>query len=250
MSLEIEKTVEILVDSKKAIALTGAGISVESGIPHFRGTGGLWDKYNPEEYTHIDAFMQNPYKIWKMLEELWKIVASAKPNPAHYALVELENLGILSSIITQNIDGLHQDAGSKTVIEFHGSHKSFVCMWCKKKYDAKEVSMESIPPLCECNKPLKPDIVLFGEMIPQYALSESFKETEYCDMMLVIGTSAVVAPASHLPILAKQMGAKIVEINPNPTELTDYIADISIMDSSSTVLPQIVELYKAKCKIN
>src|SRR4030042_6315439 len=110
MSSEIESAVEILVNSKRAVALTGAGISVESGIPPFRGKGGLWDKYDPEEYTHINAFMQNPVKIWKMLAELWEIVAKAKPNPAHYALAELEDLGILSSIITQNIDGLHQEA--------------------------------------------------------------------------------------------------------------------------------------------
>jgi NAD-dependent deacetylase len=246
MSNEIGRAGDALSESKKAVALTGAGISAESGIPHFRGKNGLWSKYDPEEYTHIDAFLSNPKKVWKMLEELGKIIENAKPNPAHFALAELEKLGVISSIITQNIDGLHQDAGSKKVIEFHGSHRYFICMWCGKRIEAKKVSMEKIPPECECGKPLKPDIVLFGEPIPQNSLSQSFREAESCDLMFVIGTSAVVAPASSLPILAKQNGAKIIEINPSSTHLTDSVADITIFESSGVALPKIVEIYKAK----
>jgi len=250
MKDELERVADKLSNSKKAVALTGAGISVESGIPHFRGKNGLWSKYDPEEYTHINAFMSNPEKVWKMLEELWEIVDKAKPNPAHYALAELEKLGLLSSIITQNIDCLHHEAGSSKVIEFHGSHRNFLCMWCGKKIEAKKVSMRKIPPLCKCGKPLKPDVVLFGEAIPRNALEQSFREAENCDFMFVIGTSAVVAPASSLPILAKQVGATVLEINPTPTHLTDRVADITILESSGTVLPKIVENYKLKINNN
>ena len=241
-----EQAVDLLLKSKKAVALTGAGISVESGIPPFRGKNGLWSKYDPEEYTHINAFMTNPHKVWKMLEELWEIIDKAQPNPAHYALAELEKIGILSSIITRNVDCLHQQAGSKKVIEFHGSHSGFVCMWCGWRIEATKVSMVSIPPQCKCGKPLKPDVVLFGEPIPHDPLRESFMETENCDIMFVIGTSAVIAPASGLPILAKQVGAVIIEINPEPTHLTNYIADLTILESAGKILPEIVNLYRDK----
>jgi NAD-dependent deacetylase len=242
-SKEIEQATELLFNSKKAVALTGAGISVESGIPPFRGAHGLWTKYDPEEYTHINAFRSNPSKVWKMLIELWDVINKAKPNPAHIALAELEDLGILSSVITQNIDGLHTRAGSKKVIEFHGSHNKFACVWCGKKIDSGQLLMDVIPPLCSCGKPLKPDIVFFGEPIPQDCLLESFNETESCDLMFVIGTSAVVAPASSLPVLAKQIGASVIEINTSPTHLTNNIADISIIEEAGTSLPKLVKSY-------
>jgi NAD-dependent protein deacetylase/lipoamidase len=222
------------------VALTGAGMSVDSGIPAFRGSQGLWDRYDPMEFAHIDAFRANPKKVWQMLVELENIVAQAQPNAAHWALAQLEEMGHLKAIITQNIDALHQMAGSKEVIEFHGNGQRLVCLSCGNLFPKDAVSLNELPPRCSCKGILKPDVVFFGEPIPLEASQLAFQVTEECDLMLVVGTSAVVAPASHLPFLAKQQGATIVEINLERTHLSetisDYVVEASVGQALSAIL--------------
>lgn len=224
------------------MAFTGAGISVESGIPAFRGAQGLWEKYDPEEYAHIHAFHKNPEKVWLMLKEMFSLIMVAKPNPAHYALAELEQMGLLSSIITQNVDGLHQAAGSRKVIEFHGTHRTLSCLNCSRKMDGQSLSLEDLPARCpNCSAFLKPDVVLFGELIPCEAQLLSFDESEKSQLMLVIGTSAAVYPAASIPMRAKECGAMIIEINKEPTPATDLISDYLIFGSAGEIIPQIVK---------
>lgn len=227
--------------SRATVALTGAGISVESGIPPFRGRGGLWERFDPEQYAHISAFRRDPGRVWEMLVELLRIIGQARPNPAHLALAELERMGYLRCVITQNVDGLHQEAGSRRVIEFHGNNRTLVCLECGQRYGMQEVSLEALPPRCRCGGVLKPDVVFFGEPIPPEALEEAVREARGCDLMLAIGTSAVVYPAAGLPELAKRSGAKVVEVNPEPTPLTDRVSDYLIPASASQVLPPLVE---------
>ena len=237
----IETAAQKIAGARKVVALTGAGISVDSGIPAFRGTQGLWDKYDPMEYATIDAFRTNPFKIWTMLREIGDIVGEAKPNAGHLGLAELESLGKLSSIVTQNVDGLHQAAGNSSVIEFHGNGRRLVCLSCKRRYDTQEIPREIFPPMCACLNILKPDVVFFGEMIPMHALLAAQSEAEACDLMLVVGTSAQVEPAASLPYMAKSQGAFVIEINPEPTALTYHLADLAIHESATTVMPAIAK---------
>lgn len=240
--IAIKRVSEDVLRANKTIALTGAGISVESGIPDFRSAEGLWSRFDPMEYAHINAFIANPEKVWLMLKEMMALVLEALPNPAHVALAEMEQLGVLSSVITQNVDGLHQRAGSTRVIEFHGSNQWLVCLRCHYRGDAAVMDPDRIPPRCpECEAILKPDVVFFGEAIPGFAQARAFEEAQTSDLVLVIGTSAVVYPAAGIPIVAKGNGAKIVEINMEPTSLTDDVSDYLIQGTAGIILPQIVE---------
>ena len=241
----IQRAAKDILHSKKTIALTGAGISVDSGIPAFRGSQGLWEKYDPDEYAHINAFYSNPDRVWIMLKEMFSLIMIAKPNPAHIGLAELERMGLLSSIITQNVDGLHQAAGSRNVIEFHGTHRTLSCLKCSTKIEGASLTLEDLPPHCShCSSLLKPDVVFFGEPIPWEAQIRSLKETKSCSAMLVIGTSAVIYPAASIPITAKERSAIIIEINKEPTPLTNQISDYLISGSASEIIPAIVEEVK------
>jgi NAD-dependent deacetylase len=237
-----DKLAELLQNSSAAVALTGAGISVESGIPSFRGAYGLWTRYDPMEYAHIQAFLTNPAKVWKLLRELEDIISKARPNSAHYALAELEKMGRLRAIITQNVDNLHQEAGSRHVIEFHGNARRFVCLRCGRAFDPETLDFSQLPLYCLCQGLIKPDIIFFGEEIPVAANKAAFELAEACDLMLVIGTSAAVMPANHLPYTAKNHGARIVEINPETTELTRRLTDYYFDESASLVLSEALAL--------
>jgi NAD-dependent deacetylase len=237
----IKKTVQAIRRAKKVVAFTGAGISVESGIPDFRGPSGLWEKYDPMEYATIEAFSANPKKVWTMLKEMGGLLEKSRPNPAHLALAKLEQTGHLSSIITQNIDYLHQSAGNKRVIEFHGSSKNLVCLLCGKMYERHQVNLDTLPPRCICRGVLKPNFVFFGEPIPWGAQMEAKEEAGSCQLMLVIGTSAVVSPACDLPVIAKRSGAIIVEVNIEETQLTRYISNWILKGSASQILQILVE---------
>jgi NAD-dependent deacetylase len=239
----INRAARDIVKAKRVVALTGAGMSVESGIATFRGKGGLWEKYNPEEYGHIHTLRTAPEKAWIMLREMEREIVKARPNLGHYALAELEKMGYLSCIITQNVDGLHHEAGSSEVIEFHGNMREVVCMKCGKRLNITEISIEDSPPRCECKGAFKPDAVFFGEAIPPTALSHSHQEARSCGAMLVIGTSAVVYPAAYMPQVARSAGAKLIEINPEKTELT-LDCDYLIKGPSGKILPLIVEKIK------
>ena len=238
----IKKAAEDLSGAKMVTALTGAGISVESGIPPFRGKGGLWEKYDPMEVAHIDSFIQNPTKVWNLLfKDMKEVLDKAIPSDSHKGLAKLEEFGILKTIITQNVDGLHQMAGNSDVIEFHGNMAWQRCMECDTHYKTSRVDITEIPPRCDCGGILRPNAVLFGEMIPQEALWRSRQVATDCDVMLVIGTSAVVQPAAMLPVVAKESGAKIIEINPESTLLTGEISDYLIKGPAGDVMNGILE---------
>jgi len=232
--------------ARRGVALTGAGISVESGIPPFRGKGGLWEKIDPMKYAHIGALEQNPMEVWQVLFlGMGDVLEKASPNTGHTGLVRLEKLGLIKTIITQNVDGLHQKAGSNDVIEFHGTHAVLRCSRCSQRYNWEEVSLESIPPLCTCGAFLRPDVVLFGEAIDVGLLQRSQMLAASCDVMLVIGTSATVEPAAYMPVIAKQNGALIIEINPEPTALTHHIADITLLGQAGDMMDQMVAEIEA-----
>lgn len=235
-----EQMAERITRSRHAIALTGAGISVESGIPDFRSAGGLWSKYDPAEFAYIESFRANPAKVWKMIAELDEILLSAKPNAAHLALAEMEKRGILRAIITQNVDSLHQRAGSTVVVEFHGNNRSLRCDSCGRGFPRESISLKSLPPLCSCGSALRPDLVFFGEAIPGDAYRQAMAAAEKCDFMLIVGTSASVAPASQLPVVAKRKGAFLLEINPCASELTHRLTDMRLAEPAGIALPAIL----------
>jgi NAD-dependent deacetylase len=237
---DYRRMAERISRSSYAVALTGAGISVESGIPDFRSAGGLWSKYDPSEFGAIDSFRANPGKVWKMLVELDEVLASADPNPAHRTLAELEKRGILRLVITQNVDSLHQRAGSTKVVEFHGNNRTLRCDACGRSFPRARVSLASLPPRCSCGGALRPDLVFFGEPIPGDAYHQAMAAAEKCDFMLIVGTSASVAPASQLPRLAKQNGAFLLEINPKASELSCHLTDFRIAEPAGIALPGIL----------
>lgn len=237
----IKKAAKDLAASKDVVALTGAGISVESKIPPFRGKGGLWEKIDPMEYAHIDAFKKNPTKVWNvLLKDMKEIIDKAIPNDAHKGLARLEELGILKTIITQNIDGLHQMAGNTDVIEFHGTYKWHRCMDCKNRCKSSRIDLTNIPPLCDCGGIYRPEVVLFGEIIPPEHLWRSKQLASDCDLMLVIGTSATVQPAALMPHIAKESGSKVIEINTEETPLTGSISDYLILGKAGEVMSSII----------
>lgn len=237
----IRRAAQDLSAAGNVAALTGAGISIESGIPPFRGKGGLWERFDPMEFAHIDALMRDPAKVWRILvKEMKEIVDQAKPNDGHKGLAKLQARDKLKTIITQNIDGLHQAAGNTDVIEYHGTFAWQRCMDCNKKYETRKVDISEIPPRCECGGILRPDAVFFGEIIPAEAMRRSRQAAIDCDLMLVVGTSAVVQPAAMIPVIAKDNGAKIIEINPERTPLTDEISDYLIMGKAGEAMNRIM----------
>jgi len=235
----INKAVRILYQSKMTIALTGAGISVESGIPDFRSAGGLWSVYDPSDYATIDAFIDNPEKVWNMLRDMDKVVSRAKPNRAHIGMGHLERMGYLKYIITQNVDNLHQAGGARNVIEYHGNQSTLTCLSCGKKYTMEEKRKE-VTPRCECRNILKPDVVLFGEPIPESALYASYNLANSAQALIVAGTSAVVSPANNIPLLAKKNGAKIIEINMETTLLTSRLTDVFLQGDAGDIIEKLV----------
>jgi len=237
----IKKAAQDLALAKNVVALTGAGISVESGIPPFRGKGGLWEKIDPMEYAHINSFMKDPVTVWNvLLKDMKEIIDKAVPNKAHKGLARLEELKKLTTIITQNVDGLHQLAGNSDVIEFHGNFVWQRCMKCNSRCKTSEVDLSCIPPKCTCGGIYRPDCVFFGEMIDPDHLVRSRQAASACDIMLVIGTSVIVEPAAYMPVIAKENGAKIIEINPEKTPLTNSISDYIVMGTAGHTLQNIV----------
>ena len=247
MDALIARAVNDLAPARRAAALTGAGISIDSGIPPFRGQGGLWERFDPMEIAHIDSFIRNPAMVWKVLvKDLKDIIDRARPNDGHKGLARLEQLGILRSVITQNIDGLHQMAGNSDVIEFHGTFAWQRCMQCGRRVETSKVDASRLPPRCACSGILRPDAVFFGEMIPTVALWRSQEIASQCDVMLVVGTSAVVQPAASMPVIAKESGAIVIEINPEPTALTGSISDYLIRGKAGDVMNRIISGLEKK----
>ena len=233
---EQNEAVRKLLSSRQTIALTGAGISTASGIPDFRGEHGLWKIYDPSKYAHIQTFKDEPAAVWELALKLFAIVHQSGPNRAHHALADLDKAGLLHGIITQNIDNLHQRAGSRNVINFHGSIENAVCSGC---HNIIVIAGDS-PPLCTgCGRIMKPAFTLFGEAVPPAAFLEARNLASFSDVFMVIGTSAVVQPAADLPFIARENGAFIIELNSRETGLTNYITDCFIKGPVEETLPDL-----------
>jgi NAD-dependent deacetylase len=245
----IKEASQLLYHSNMNLALTGAGISVESGIPDFRSAEGLWSKYDPNEYATITAFRADPEKVWAMLRDMGDLIDQAEPNKAHIGIGELENLGFLHTIVTQNVDNLHQKGGAKSVIEYHGNSSTLTCPSCGEKYRAED-KREEHPPRCRCKKILKPDVVFFGESIPTEALNRSFQLAATAKVLMVAGTSATVSPANTIPAIAKENGAKIIEINIEKTQLTDPMTDIFLLGSAGEIIEDLVGEIKSLISVS
>jgi NAD-dependent deacetylase len=244
----VEEAARLMYDANHMVALVGAGISVESGIPPFRGPGGLWTKYGEPDMRGYDRFLEDPKEWWEQrisssgsYQELIDALAQAKPNPGHVAMKEMEELGFLKHIITQNIDNMHQEAGSQAITEIHGNRTKLRCLGCSHRWPLDEFPIDELPPACpECGGVVKSDTVMFGEPIPHDALDECIRQTQVCDCMLLVGTSATVYPAAGFPLDVKRSGGKLIEMNPNETPLTE-IADVVLRAPSGESLPPVVE---------
>ncbi|NIM99322.1 MAG: NAD-dependent protein deacylase [candidate division Zixibacteria bacterium] len=233
----------LLFKKTRVAVLTGSGISAESGVPTFRGEDGLWKKFRPEELATFDAFMANPQLVWEWYEYRRKIIQEIRPNPGHIALVDFQKHFEKFDLITQNVDGLHHAAGSKNVTELHGNIRRNKCVRCGEKYEILEGTVEGTPPKCPCGGNIRPDVVWFGEMLPQDAINYAFTVSSKCDLFFSVGTSAVVHPAASLPLVAKRGGAYVVEVNISPTEIS-HLVDESLLGKSGEILPSLVKLLK------
>ena len=230
-----------LKDSRKIVFVTGAGISQESGIPTFRGKDGYWRKYDPMKLASIDAFYDDPKLVWEWYEDRRKNILDVKPNEGHFAISQMEEFKDVV-VLTQNIDGLHQRSGSTNVLELHGSIIRIKCTVCDFIDNITE-NFESLPPKCKCGSMLRPDVVWFGEPLPQNIWQSAIKEASICDVMIIVGTSLVVSPANTLPVYAKQNGAILIEVNPEKTVMSNDMT-LSIQATSVGVLPKMLSIFK------
>ena len=243
---DVARAAELLRGARQGLALTGAGVSAESGIPTFRGEGGLWTQYDPVKVASIESFLADPAGYWRVARERGRVALAAQPNPGHLALAALEADGYLVAVVTQNTDGLHRDAGSRRVIELHGSGRTVECLACHRTEPRSEVQARldlEMPPRCKhCGGAvLKPTVVLFGEPMPAAATSEAFELAAEADVMLVAGTSLVVYPAADVPLVALRSGAQLIIVNAEPTPF-DRLAKVVIHGRSGEVLPEIARL--------
>ena len=244
--MTVSRAAHILSAARRGLALTGAGVSAESGIPTFRGEGGLWKEYDPIKVASIDYFLADPSAYWKVARERGRVALAARPNPGHVALAELEASGHIDAVVTQNTDGLHRDAGSKRVIELHGSGRMVECLDCARLEPRSEVQKRldvEMPPRCRScgGDRLKPTVVLFGEAMPSGAVREAFELASQADVMLVVGSSLAVYPAADIPLAAVRAGARMIVVNAEPTPF-DRLAEVVIHGRSGEVLPEIVSL--------
>ena len=248
---ELELAITIMQSARHMVALTGAGISTESGIPDFRSpASGLWERYNPAEVASLYTFKHEPERFYDWIRPLAEIILHAEPNSAHHALARLETGGPLKSLITQNIDMLHTRAGSKVVHEVHGHLREATCIHCFAAYPAREYILRFLDtnevPHCEkCGNVLKPNVILFGEQLPAQALIAARRAARQCDTMLVVGSSLEVYPAAELPLLAQRAGARLILINLGPTPI-DPVADVVIHQNAVDILPQIANAIESR----
>jgi len=242
----VRRAADILSSARRGLALTGAGVSAESGIPTFRGEGGLWKQYDPVKVASIEYFMADPSAYWKVSKDRGRIALAARPNPGHHALAALEAKGHVTAVVTQNTDGLHQESGSRNVIEIHGSSRTVQCLDCgagEPRGDVQARLDVEMPPRCKvCGGTfLKPTVVLFGEPMPQAAVARALALAREADVVLVVGSSLVVYPAADIPLVALRSGARMIVINAEPTPF-DRLAEVVIHGRSGEVLPEIVRL--------
>jgi NAD-dependent deacetylase len=248
-----DKVADLVIESRRIIVFTGAGISTESGIPDFRSPGGIWERFDPDDFTY-QKFVSDPEsrrKQWQMLRE-GMLVGGAEPNPAHYAIAELHQLGKLDCVITQNIDNLHQKAGvpDDRVFELHGNMKWAVCLDCGRRYPFGDIKPrldkgEEIPDCEACQGMLKPDVVMFGEQLPGQVLNEASHRAYRCDLFIVIGSTLVVYPAAYMPIYATSAGAKLVIVNLSATPM-DHQAAVLIKAKAGETMSKVVQKVREK----
>ncbi len=239
---DLSGAAEILSSSRALVVLTGAGISAESGVPTFRGAEGYWRNYRPEDLATPEAFSRDPALVWEWYSMRREALSRVKPNPGHLAIAEMEDLVEDFTLITQNVDGLHHLGGSRKVLELHGNIWRVRCTVCGMREMRKE-PFETLPPHCGCGGLLRPDVVWFGEMLPQEVLEEAYDALGRCEAILVVGTSGIVQPAASFPFIAKGKGARVVEVNPEETTITS-VADVSIRERAGKALPAIVRIWK------
>ncbi len=247
---EIERAADLVSGARYTIALVGAGISVESGIPPFRGPGGLWTRMGEPGNDQWQRFLDDPKAWWRRMREArssgeasaWE---GAKPNTAHYALAELEAMGVMKHVVTQNIDNLHQEAGTKNITEFHGNRYKLRCVRCHSRFERSDFDLTvDEPPDCpRCGGFVKSDTVMFGEPIPPYALERAFEEARRADCILIVGTSAVVYPAAEVPVHVRRNGGALIEVNPMETDLS-RICDVALRGAAGEVMPALVDAVK------
>lgn len=251
MMEDTERLAQLIIESKKVVVFTGAGISTESGIPDFRGPGGIWSRYDPEDFT-IQKFLSSPAArktIWKMSAESG-LLTEAEPNPAHYAIAELYQLSKLDCVITQNIDNLHQKAGvpADKVFELHGNTRWAVCLSCRRRFPMPEVLQKikegiEVPDCPDCQGILKPGAVFFGEALPQETLREATRRSQNCDLFIVIGSTLVIYPAAYMPTYAREAGARLAIVNLTPTPL-DHYATVVIQGEAGKIMPRVMEMVR------
>jgi len=249
----VDGAANLIINAKKIVVFTGAGVSTESGIPDFRSPGGIWDRFDPDDFTY-QKFIRDPEarrKQWQMLKEGF-LTTGAKPNPAHYAIAELDRLGKLDCVITQNVDALHQKAGvpDNKVFELHGNMQWVVCLGCGRRYPSEQIKVrvdagEEIPDCEACHGILKPDAVFFGEALPEKVLREATLHSYNCDLFIVIGSTLVVYPAAYMPIYATEAGAKLVIINISSTPI-DQQATVLIGAKAGEVMPRVLQRVTKK----
>lgn len=249
MSEPIEKIAELIVHSQRIVVFVGAGLSTESGIPDFRSPGGLWDKYDPQDFDfqRFLASETSREKYWQMASEMYESMKGAKPNQAHFAIAELETLGKLDCLITQNIDGLHFKAGNTLdkVLELHGTAMHVTCLNCNKRYDRDAIQGriaggDKAPRCDQCKGPLKPATISFGQSMPARETQAAYDHSAACDLFIVIGSSLVVHPAAQMPLVAKQSGAKLVIINRDETAC-DAVADYLVHAQAGPTMAAVIE---------
>ncbi len=240
---EISKElIERLSKATKVVVSTGAGISAESGVPTFRGEDGIWKKMRPEELATVDGFMSNPTLVWEWYQYRRDLMNKVEPNPGHYAIAEFEKIFPEFTLITQNIDGLHARAGSQRILELHGNILKNKCHECGQPFDDK-INLDGGLPHCGCGGMIRPDVVWFGEMLPQDTMGEAFQSAEDSQVFFSVGTSSLVQPAATLPYMASRAGAYVIEVNIEQTPLTP-ISNVFLEGKSGEVLPRIVEALK------
>jgi NAD-dependent deacetylase len=256
METLLKRAAELICNSQKVVAFTGAGISTESGIPDFRSPGGIWEKYTPVYYQDFLTSEEARKKYWIRSRATFPVIREAQPNPAHQALAELEKIGQLTCVITQNIDHLHHKAGNSPgkIIEIHGTSAYVTCLHCQRTCPREEIQKlleekeEIEAPRChKCNGPLKEATISFGQPMPEKEMAEAEHQAQSCDLMLTLGSSLVVYPAAYLPQYAHQAGAKLIIINMTPTPL-DHLAELVFHAKAGEVLPPVVEEVKKRLK--
>ena len=240
----LEEVARLVRKARRVAVLTGAGISAESGVPTFRGKEGLWGKFRPEELATMDAFLANPKIVWEWYNWRRKLIGEVKPNPGHYAIAKLPKYFEDFTLITQNVDGLHRQAGSEDVLELHGNIQQNKCVKCGQVYqEMKEIDPENIPKCKSCGGKIRPDVVWFGELLPERVISLAFEKSEQADVFFSVGTSALVHPAASLPMAARRNQATIIEINTDRTPISDLV-DYHFSARSGELLPSLIDLLE------